>query len=263
MSAVREVLMPTSEAEAVELFGDGVHVTVIARRHDRRAEHRRRPARAAAARCSWARAGLAGISRNGATVTIGATTSVAALVDLAAPLGPCAANVADPEVRAQATLGGNLCASGTSEVPRGDLQGALLALDAQVRSRRRRRRAQRVARALPRRARRPPPARPSPTTSPPPAPSSTSATRTRTPTRCSRSPPYAPQDGPVRLAATGSPAAHPPARRRARRGRPRGRGCGRGRRGRARRRRARLRLVPREDAAGARAPCAHELKESA
>ncbi len=37
-------------------------------------------------------------------------------------------------MRAQATLGGNLCAGGTSEVPRGDLQGALLALDAQVRS---------------------------------------------------------------------------------------------------------------------------------
>ena len=80
------------------------------------------------------KAGLDGISRNGSTVTIGATTSLVEVAELSAPLGPCAGNVADPEVRAQATLGGNLCAAGTSEVPRGDLQGALLALDAQVRS---------------------------------------------------------------------------------------------------------------------------------
>jgi CO/xanthine dehydrogenase FAD-binding subunit len=133
MSAVREVLMPTSEAEAVELFGDGVHVTVIGGGTvvvPSVAAGRLAPPRA----MFLGKAGLEGISRNGATVTIGATTSVASLVDLAAPVGPCAENVADPEVRAQATLGGNLCVSGTSEVPRGDLQGALLALDAQVRS---------------------------------------------------------------------------------------------------------------------------------
>jgi CO/xanthine dehydrogenase FAD-binding subunit len=133
MSAVREVLMPTSEAEAVQLFGDGVHVTVVGGGTivvPSVALGRLAPSRA----LFLHKAGLSGISRNGTTVTIGATTSVAALTDLAAPLGPCAANVADPEVRAQGTVGGNICASRTSEVPRGDLQGAFLALDAHVRS---------------------------------------------------------------------------------------------------------------------------------
>ena len=133
MSAVREVLMPGTPAEAVELFGDGGNVTVIGGGTivvPAVAAGRIVPARA----LFLGHAGLSGITRTGQTVTIGATTSVAALVDLGAPLGACAANVADPEVRAQATVGGNLCASGDGQVPRGDLQGALLALDAQVRS---------------------------------------------------------------------------------------------------------------------------------
>ncbi|MEO9176556.1 MAG: FAD binding domain-containing protein, partial [Gaiellales bacterium] len=37
-------------------------------------------------------------------------------------------------VRAQGTVGGNLCTARNDEVPRGDLQGPLLALDARVRS---------------------------------------------------------------------------------------------------------------------------------
>ncbi len=133
MSAAREVLMPTSEAEAVQLFGDGAGVTLIGGGTivvPGVAAGRLAPTRA----IFLGRAGLAGITRTGSTVAIGATTSVASLAGLAAPLGPCAANVADPEVRAQATVGGNLCTSGTGEVPRGDLQGALLALDATVRS---------------------------------------------------------------------------------------------------------------------------------
>ena len=79
-------------------------------------------------------AGLAGVTRDGSRVTIGATTPVAELVGLPAPLGPCAANVADVEIRAQATVGGNLCAGQGRDAPRGDLQGALLALGATVRS---------------------------------------------------------------------------------------------------------------------------------
>lgn len=133
MSAVREVLMPGTPAEAVELFGDGGNVTVIGGGTivvPAVAAGRIAPARA----LFLGHAGLSGITRTGETVTIGATTSVASLVDLGAPLGACAANVADPEVRAQATVGGNLCATGDGQVPRGDLQGALLALDAQVRS---------------------------------------------------------------------------------------------------------------------------------
>ena len=46
----------------------------------------------------------------------------------------CAIACPDLEIRAQATVGGNLCAPPGVESPRGDLQAALLVLDAQVRS---------------------------------------------------------------------------------------------------------------------------------
>jgi len=42
--------------------------------------------------------------------------------------------VGDREVRGQATIGGNLCASPTATFSRGDLQAPLLALDARIRS---------------------------------------------------------------------------------------------------------------------------------
>src|SRR5262249_39854238 len=80
-----------------------------------------------------ARAGLAGVSQDGSRVTIGAMATIEDLVGLGAPLGPCAANVADIEIRSQATVGGNLCC-GHGEVPRGDLQGPLIAVDATVTS---------------------------------------------------------------------------------------------------------------------------------
>ena len=80
------------------------------------------------------KAGLAGVSREGGRVTIGATTPLAELLELPAPVGPCAAGVADGEVRSQATVGGNLCAGEGAEVPRGDLQSALLAVGAVVSS---------------------------------------------------------------------------------------------------------------------------------
>jgi carbon-monoxide dehydrogenase medium subunit len=67
-------------------------------------------------------------------VTIGAMTPVQELVEMPAPLGPCASNVADLEIRSQGTVGGNLCAGESPEAPRGDLQGAFLALGATVRS---------------------------------------------------------------------------------------------------------------------------------
>ncbi|HEU0246002.1 MAG TPA: FAD binding domain-containing protein, partial [Gaiellaceae bacterium] len=63
-----------------------------------------------------------------------ATTPVEELVGMPAPLGPCAANIADLEIRSQATVGGNICAGKGNEAPRGDLQGAFLALGATVRS---------------------------------------------------------------------------------------------------------------------------------
>jgi CO/xanthine dehydrogenase FAD-binding subunit len=78
-------------------------------------------------------AGLSGIRRDGSSLTIGATTTVAELEDAPEPLATVARHVADREIRAQATLGGNLCAP-PGETPRGDLQAALIAVGATVRS---------------------------------------------------------------------------------------------------------------------------------
>ena len=80
------------------------------------------------------RAGLSGIENDGSRVTIGAMTPVQELTELAAPLGPCASNVADFEIRSQGTVGGNLCAGEGQNAPRGDLQSAFLALGATARS---------------------------------------------------------------------------------------------------------------------------------
>lgn len=132
MSAA-EVLQPTSAEEAVSLFGEGDGLTVIAGGTIVVPEltyGRRRPGRT----LLLTKAGLAGLRRDGARVTIGATTPVQELVSLPAPVGPCAANVADVEIRAQGTVGGNLCAGRGPDAPRGDLQGALLAVGATVRS---------------------------------------------------------------------------------------------------------------------------------
>lgn len=133
MTAVTDVLLPASPDEAVSAFGDGSGVTVIGGgtivMPDITAG-RVKPSKT----LLLARAGLAGVSREGSTVTIGAMAPLQTLVDLTPPVGPCAANVADLEIRSQATVGGNLCAGEGLEAPRGDLQGALLAVDAQVRS---------------------------------------------------------------------------------------------------------------------------------
>ena len=133
MTSSPDVLLPRSPEEAVDAFGDGSAVTVIAGGTIVLPEltyGRLRPTRA----LILTSAGLRGVTRDGGAVTVGATTPVAELVDLPAPVGPCAANVADGEIRGQATLGGNLCAGEGTGVPRGDLQGALLAVDATVRS---------------------------------------------------------------------------------------------------------------------------------
>ena len=80
------------------------------------------------------RAGLAGVTRADGKVTIGAATPVSALEDGDEPLATAARHVGDIEIRAQATVGGNLCASASADAPRGDLQAPLLALGATVRS---------------------------------------------------------------------------------------------------------------------------------
>ncbi len=131
-----DVLIPSSPEEAVTLYGDGAGTTVIGGGTVVLPEityGRLSPGRV----LLLSNAGLDGVSVDGDTITIGATTSVAALAGLeneVAALAACARNVADGEIRGQATVAGNLCVGQGPEAPRGDLQGALLALDATVRS---------------------------------------------------------------------------------------------------------------------------------
>src|SRR5438093_2709752 len=108
-SAAPEVVIPTTPEEAIEAFGDGAEVMLVGGGTIVVAElnyGRVAPGRIV----MLGRAGLSGITREGSRVTIGAGTPVQELVDQATPLGPCAANVADLEIRSQGTLGGNLCA---------------------------------------------------------------------------------------------------------------------------------------------------------
>ena len=131
-----EVLVPSSEAEAVSFFGDGAGTTVIGGGTVVVPEityGRLDPGRV----LLLSQADLDGISIDGQKVTIGATTRVDELLGLAdhvPALAACAENLADYEIRGQATVGGNLCTAHGADSPRGDLQGALLALDATVRS---------------------------------------------------------------------------------------------------------------------------------
>ena len=136
MSATPEVLIPSSPEEAISLFGDGSGTTVIGGGTVVVPEislGRLRPDRV----LMLSHAGLDNITIDGATVTLGATTPIEALIELEdslPALAACARNLADIEIRGQGTVGGNLCVGQGSDAPRGDLQGALLALDARVRS---------------------------------------------------------------------------------------------------------------------------------
>ena len=129
-----EVLLPSSPAEAVQLFGDGAGTTVIGGGTvvvPEITHGRLDPGRVILLN----RAGLGDVSADGDTITIGAAASIESLLALGVDaLAACARNVADVEIRSQATVGGNLCVGGNSEAPRGDLQGCLLALGARVRS---------------------------------------------------------------------------------------------------------------------------------
>src|SRR5438128_11801945 len=134
MVASPDVLVPASAEEAASLFGDGAGVTVFAGGTILLPEltaGRLSPVRT----LLLGRAGLETIATEGAQVRFGAAVPVAALVDSPArALAAAAANVGDAEIRAQGTVGGNVCAPPGAEVPRGDLQAPLIALGAQVRS---------------------------------------------------------------------------------------------------------------------------------
>jgi CO/xanthine dehydrogenase FAD-binding subunit len=128
-----EALVPTSAEEAVSLFGEGDGVTVIAGGTIAMPEithGRLKPQRVLLLHKS----GLDGIREHGNTVRVGATTPIVQLIDGPIELlSQYAEHVADREVRAAATVGGNIAAP-PSGVQRGDLGAALIALGARVRS---------------------------------------------------------------------------------------------------------------------------------
>jgi carbon-monoxide dehydrogenase medium subunit len=129
----QNVVIPRSRDEAIAAFGSGSGVTVLAGGTIVMPElsaGRLRPDRV----LLLGRAGLDEIHEEGATLVIGAGVRVADLADAPEPLGSTARQVADPEIRGQATLGGNLCSGPGQDYPRGDLQAPLIALGATVRS---------------------------------------------------------------------------------------------------------------------------------
>jgi CO/xanthine dehydrogenase FAD-binding subunit len=129
-----ETLVPSSAAEAVKLFGDGKDITVFAGGTilmPQLMAGRLKPKRALLLH----RSGLDKIQTDGDVVRIGAMVPVAALAEMEdGPLARFARQVADLEVRAAATIGGNLCAPAGYEAQRGDLGAPLIALGARVRS---------------------------------------------------------------------------------------------------------------------------------
>jgi len=129
-----DVIVAASRAEAIDAFGDGAGVAVLAGGTIVMPEitHGRLDARRVVL---IGRAGLSGVAEEDGRTVVGAGTTLAELAGAGLePLATVAGRVADLEIREQATLGGNLCAPPGVESPRGDLQAALLVLDAQVRS---------------------------------------------------------------------------------------------------------------------------------
>ena len=126
------VLTPRSADEAAKAFGDGTDMTVLGGGTILLPEityARAKPKQV----LMLAQSGLARIERANGTVTIGAAVRAVELEDGDEPLATAARYLGDPEVRAQATVGGNLCAP-PGEAPRGDLQAPLVVLGARVRS---------------------------------------------------------------------------------------------------------------------------------
>jgi aerobic carbon-monoxide dehydrogenase medium subunit len=126
-----EVSVPTSEQEARALFAAASPplpaggATIIT-------PELSSGARAASHVMLLHHAGLDGVRREGGRIAIGAAARLSTLREMPEPLHSAIAGVADPEVRAQATLAGNVCAEPLDGAPRGDLQGPLLVLDAVV-----------------------------------------------------------------------------------------------------------------------------------
>ena len=122
------VSAPSSEAEAVAAVISQPNATVLAGGTLLVPQHTL--GRAQIERAVWlGRAGMSAIVQSNGSVTVGAATPLAECAGLPAPAGPCAARIGDNEVKAQATIGGNVC----SPAPYGDMRGPLLALGARLR----------------------------------------------------------------------------------------------------------------------------------
>jgi carbon-monoxide dehydrogenase medium subunit len=129
-----ETLVPGSADEAVELFGDGEGITVFAGGTILMPEihaGRLKPARALLLH----RSGLDELRTDGDVIRIGAMVTVSELArGDDGLLRRFAREIGDREVRAGATVGGNLCATAGVGAQRGDLGAPLIALGARVRS---------------------------------------------------------------------------------------------------------------------------------
>lgn len=128
-----DVAVPNSPEEAVDAFGDGREVTVVAGGTIVLPEltaGRLRPTRA----LLLTRAGLDGLTREGGRVRAGATCPLETLTAAPEPLASAARGIGDLEIRGQGTLGGNLCAPPAPDAQRGDLRAPLVALAAGVHS---------------------------------------------------------------------------------------------------------------------------------
>src|SRR6187551_3456627 len=160
MTQATEVLFPTSADEAVAHFGDGSDVTVVGGGTIVMPEityGRLAPTKALV----LSHAGLDTLDVAGTTVTLGAGLPVERLAGLAQDvkvLAQCALNVADYEIRLQATVGGNLCAGRARCAPRRPAGAPARARRAGA-LRRRRRRVDRAAGGVSRSPRRQAPAR--------------------------------------------------------------------------------------------------------
>jgi CO/xanthine dehydrogenase FAD-binding subunit len=132
-SEEQAVVIPTSRDDAISAFGDGSGVTVMGGGTILMPELALGRARRERF-LLVARAGLDEIRNDDGQLRIGAAVRIAQLLDAPEPLATAAASVGDAEIRAQATIGGNLCAAPGPGFPRGDLQAPLIALGARVRS---------------------------------------------------------------------------------------------------------------------------------
>jgi carbon-monoxide dehydrogenase medium subunit len=127
-----EVTLPTSPQEAKLAFAESEAITVVGGATI--VMPALRSGRLQATQVMLlGRAGMDGVRREGERLRIGAAAPLAELADMPEPLAGALAGIADPEIRAQATIAGNVCAPPGGDAPRGDLQGPLIALGAQVR----------------------------------------------------------------------------------------------------------------------------------